>query len=68
MFKDQQFLSELHELPPDQQTKVLDFIRALKKKQALSDESPRARFGSARGLITMMDDFDEPLEDFSEYM
>ncbi|MFN2455485.1 MAG: type II toxin-antitoxin system Phd/YefM family antitoxin [Pyrinomonadaceae bacterium] len=23
--------------------------------------------GSARGLITMSDDFDEPLEDFAEY-
>ncbi len=25
------------------------------------------RFGSARGLITMPDDFDEPLEDFADY-
>ncbi|MCI0489272.1 MAG: DUF2281 domain-containing protein [Blastocatellia bacterium] len=29
---------------------------------------PRPQFGSARGLITMSDDFDEPLEDFEEYM
>ena len=68
MFQDQQFLNELHELPPEQQTKVLDFIRALKRKQALADEAPRPRFGSARGLIKMADDFDEPLEDFAEYM
>ena len=26
------------------------------------------RFGSAKGLITMSDDFDAPLEDFGEYM
>ena len=26
------------------------------------------KFGSAKGLITMSDDFDEPLEDFKEYM
>ena len=25
-------------------------------------------FGSAKGLITMADEFDEPLEDFREYM
>ncbi len=25
-------------------------------------------FGSAKGLIRMSDDFDEPLEDFAEYM
>ena len=29
---------------------------------------PRPQFGSARGLITISDDFDEPLEDFEEYM
>ena len=28
----------------------------------------KPHFGSARGLITMSDDFDEPLEDFIEYM
>ncbi len=28
----------------------------------------RPQFGSAKGLITMSDDFDEPLEDFDEYM
>jgi antitoxin (DNA-binding transcriptional repressor) of toxin-antitoxin stability system len=29
---------------------------------------PSPRFGSAKGLIIMSDDFDEPLEDFEEYM
>jgi antitoxin (DNA-binding transcriptional repressor) of toxin-antitoxin stability system len=29
---------------------------------------PRPQFGSAKGLITMSDDFNEPLEDFEEYM
>lgn len=29
---------------------------------------PRPQFGSARGLITMAADFDEPLEDFAEYI
>ncbi|CAN5515042.1 MAG: type II toxin-antitoxin system prevent-host-death family antitoxin [Actinomycetota bacterium] len=27
----------------------------------------RPRFGSARGLVEMYDDFDEPLEDFKDY-
>lgn len=31
-------------------------------------EKPRPQFGSAKGLITMSDDFDAPLEDFEEYM
>ena len=27
----------------------------------------RPKFGSAKGLIKMSDDFDEPLEDFEDY-
>lgn len=34
----------------------------------ISHPKPRPQFGSAKGLITMSDDFDEPLEDFEEYM
>ena len=29
---------------------------------------PRPKFGSAKGLIKINDDFDEPLEDFKDYM
>lgn len=28
----------------------------------------RPQFGSAKGLIWMAEDFDDPLEDFNEYM
>lgn len=38
------------------------------KPNDFDDEENRPRFGSAKGLITMSDDFDEPLEDFKEYM
>ena len=31
-------------------------------------EKPRPQFGNARGQVTMSDDFDEPLEDFADYM
>ena len=31
-------------------------------------EKPRPQFGSAKGLISISDDFDEPLGDFAEYM
>lgn len=30
--------------------------------------SKRRQFGSAKGLIVMSDDFDEPLTDFNDYM
>ena len=29
---------------------------------------PKPVFGSAKGLIEIADDFDEPLEDFADYM
>lgn len=29
--------------------------------------NPRPQFGSARGLITMSKDFEEPIEEFEEY-
>jgi prevent-host-death family protein len=31
------------------------------------EQSARPRFGSARGLFTMADDFDAPLGDFAPY-
>ena len=34
----------------------------------VSRAKPRPQFGSAKGLISMSDDFDEPLRDFAEYM
>ena len=31
-------------------------------------ERPRPKFGSAKGMVHMTDDFDEPLEEFREYL
>lgn len=31
-------------------------------------EPERRQFGSAKGMITMSDDFDDPLPEFEEYM
>lgn len=30
-------------------------------------DQPSPKFGSAKGLVKMSDDFDEPLDDFEEY-
>jgi prevent-host-death family protein len=35
---------------------------------AITKRMDQRQFGSARGLIEMSDDFDEPLEDFRDYM
>jgi antitoxin (DNA-binding transcriptional repressor) of toxin-antitoxin stability system len=38
------------------------------KLVAISEPKQQRQFGSAKGLIKVSDDFDEPLEDFKEYM
>ena len=38
------------------------------KLTPIAERKPGRQFGSAKGLIKMSDDFDEPLEDFQEYM
>lgn len=42
--------------------------RPVLKLVPIATAKVRRRSGSAKGLITMSDDFDEPLEDFAEYM
>lgn len=34
----------------------------------MEKKRPRPQFGSAKGLISMSDDFDAALEDFKDYM
>lgn len=41
--------------------------KPLARLSAVQDK-PRRRFGSMEGEVWMSDDFDEPLEDFREYM
>jgi antitoxin (DNA-binding transcriptional repressor) of toxin-antitoxin stability system len=40
----------------------------VKLSRIISLEKRPRQFGSAKGLIIMADDFDEPLEDFKEYV
>ena len=42
--------------------------RPVVKLIPVSPDKKRLQFGSAKDLITISDDFDEPLEDFKDYM
>jgi len=53
-------------LPEPAQQAVLDFVEKLAKGDASKKTGPKA--GSAKGLIHIAPDFDEPLEDFKPYM
>lgn len=63
-----QLYTKLSSLPPAQRAEVSDFIDFLlsKKKKAVKAKKPK--FGCAKGQFKMAADFDEPLDDFKEYM
>ena len=53
-------------LPEPAQKTVLDLVEKLMAQTPAKKISPKA--GSAKGLIHIGPDFDEPLEDFKPYM
>lgn len=65
---DLQLYSELSSLPADLKKEVQDFIEFLKSKKKKQGPSKQRKFGSAKGFFKMQADFDEPLEDFKDYM
>lgn len=54
-------------LTPSMIKEVDDFVEFLKTKQK-KDKVKERKFGCAKGLLIMHDDFDAPLDDFKEYM
>ncbi|MBN8853362.1 MAG: hypothetical protein BGO55_18055 [Sphingobacteriales bacterium 50-39] len=60
--------TKLETLPTDLKQEVSDFIDFLLQKSSSKKNKIVPKFGSAKGKIKMSPDFDEPLEDFKEYM
>jgi Protein of unknown function (DUF2281) len=66
-------IQEIYTLPDNLKQEVLQYVQFLKQKHDVKTETekPKKRerkFGSAKGMFVMSDAFDEPLEDFAEYM
>ena len=60
--------TKLESLPNDLKQEVSDFIDFLFEKSVAKNKKIVPRPGSAKGKIRMSADFDEPLEDFKDYM
>jgi Protein of unknown function (DUF2281) len=60
--------SKLSTLPENLKSEVSDFIDSLVVKDKKTSEKKKPIFGSGKGIFVMHDDFDEPLEDFKDYM
>jgi hypothetical protein len=61
-------LEKLNQLPTEKLNLVSDFVEFLMAKEKNSNGKGHRVFGSWKGMIEMSPDFDEPLEDFKEYM
>ena len=64
-------LSEIHLLPENLKLEVLHFISFLKSKnvaQKVEKNGGNRVFGRTKGKYKMSSDFDEPLDDFKDYM
>jgi hypothetical protein len=61
-------LTEITALPPELRREVEDFVAFLRTKKQRGTELKEREFGYAKGQVQLTDDFDEPLDEFNEYM
>jgi Protein of unknown function (DUF2281) len=60
--------SKISTLPENLKSEVSNFIDSLVAKEKKTTEKKKPILGSGKGIFVMHDDFDEPLEDFKDYM
>lgn len=65
---DIQLYNQISLLPEDLKKEVSDFVEFLKQKSKANKQIKERQFGYAKDFFKMSPDFDEPLEDFKEYM
>ena len=63
--EDKAIMEKIVALPAPQKQKVIGYIDMLLKQK---ENTSKPTFGSCKGVFKMSDDFNEPLEDFKEYM
>ncbi len=65
---DLQLYTQISSLPADLKKEVSDFVEFLKQKAKPKTRLKKRQLGAAKGLIAISPDFEEPLEDFKDYM
>lgn len=60
--------TKLTSLPDHLKEEVEDFIDFLTTKAKKKQKKVKPRFGSGKDMFVMKPDFDQPLDDFKEYM
>ncbi|MBK6986729.1 MAG: DUF2281 domain-containing protein [Bacteroidetes bacterium] len=59
---------EINSLPKALREEVADFVEFLKKKSKTKSKLKAREFGFAKGKIKLSPDFDEPLDEFKNYI
>ena len=59
---------KLATLPENLKREVVDFIDSLVARNKQSGSSKKPKFGSGKGMFKMKPGFNDPLEDFKDYM
>ena len=71
MTEEKLILSQIKQLPEQLKQEALHYIQFLQERYAAQNQPNKRRkrkAGSAKGKYQLAPDFDEPLEDFKEYM
>jgi hypothetical protein len=69
MIEEKAILAQIQQLPDKLKQEVLHYVEFLQLKHNTQNQKPeRRKAGSAEGKFKLAPDFDEPLEDFKEYM
>lgn len=65
---DIQLYTKISTLPSELKQQVNDFIASLGETPKSKLKIKERQFGYAKGFFEIADDFDEPLQDFKDYM
>jgi len=60
--------AEIDALPDNLKAEVEDFVAFIKQKHIPEKKIKERKLGCGKGFFIMAPDFDEPLEDFKDYM
>jgi Protein of unknown function (DUF2281) len=68
-----ELIETLDKLPPSIQSEILNYAKYLATQYvqpSIPDQPPKTyrQAGTMKGMFTLADDFDEPLEDLKDYM
>lgn len=61
-------IKEIETLPPALKEEVKDFVGYLKSKKSNISKERKPVLGSGKGTFVIKEGFDDPIDDFAEYM